>query len=409
MRHLTVEERARARRMDREGFSLREIARDLSWSPSGIRLVLLRDREVEPAPAPAPCFVARAGLLDAQSREEIGRGLVRGHTFAAIARHIGRRTSTVSREVERNGGRNGYRAVAAQAAAIQGARRPKLTHLETRPELADWVIARLLELWSPKQIADQLPIAFPHDPMMRVSHETIYQSLFVQGRGALRKELTACLRTGRATRRPQGRIEKRGRIPGMVMISQRPAEAADRAVPGHWEGDLIIGLNRSAIGTVVERSSRYTLLVHLPRLEGLRHHRAGQERARSGRLRGHRHERRPHHDDDHDARRTAAVADLGPRQGAVRARTVQGRHRHRRLLRRPALTLAARHEREHQRPTATVLPEGTDLSRWAHDDLLAVQAAVNSRPRKVLAWKTPAEVLDEQLQSPHQTGVATTN
>ena len=246
---------------------------------------------------------------------------------------------------------------------------------------------------------------------MRISHEAIYQALYIEGRGALKRELVACLRTGRALRKPRERSRNKpqGHVTADVVLSERPAEAEDRAVPGHWEGDLIIGLNRSAIGTVVERSSRYTLLVHLPRLEGYGTARAGQERARPRRLRRRRDEGRPHHDDDHDARRAAAVTDLGPRQGTLRARAVQDRHRHRRLLRRPALTLAARHEREHQRPAAPVLPQGhrpVPLDRSTTS--LAVQAAVNSRPRKVLGWKTPAEVLDEQLRSLHQAGVATT-
>ena len=168
MRHLTVQERARARRLDREGLSLREIAQDLSMSASGVRLVLLRDRGVELAATSEPCFVARAGPLDARSREEIGRGLVRGQTFTAIARHIGRATSTVSREVKANGGRRCYRAVAAQMASTERARRPKDTHLEARPELAEWVIARLQELWSPQEIAAHGWI-IPHDPEMRVT------------------------------------------------------------------------------------------------------------------------------------------------------------------------------------------------------------------------------------------------
>ena len=194
---------------------------------------------------------------------------------------------------------------------------------------------------------------------MRISHEAIYQALYIEGRGALKRELVACLRTGRALRKPRERSRNKpqGHVTADVVLSERPAEAEDRAVPGHWEGDLIIGLDRSAIGTVVERSSRYTLLVHLPRLEGygtIAPVKNGPALGGYGAIAM------------KDALTTTmttmpaellAVADLGPRQGAVRARPVQGRHRHRRLLRRPALALAARHEREHQRPAAPVLPQ----------------------------------------------------
>ena len=158
-----------------------------------------------------------------------------------------------------------------------------------KPHRADrrWATA-----WSPEQISRRLVLDFPDDIDMRISHEAIYQALYIQGRGALKRELVACLRTGRALRKPRERSRNKpqGHVTADVVFSERPGEAEDRAVPGHWEGDLIIGLNRSAIGTVVERSSRYTLLVHLPRLEGYGTIAPGQERARSGRLRGHRHE-----------------------------------------------------------------------------------------------------------------------
>ena len=380
---LTVQERARVRRLDREGLSLREIARDLSMSASGVRLVLLRDRGVDLAPAPEPCFLARPGPLDAQSREEIGRGLVRGQTFTAIARHIGRRTSTVSREVKANGGRRCYRAVAAQKAATERARRPKDTHLETRPELTAWVIARLEELWSPKQIADQLPIEFPHDPMMRVSHETIYQSLFVQGRGALRKELTACLRSGRATRRSQGRLQTRGKIPAMVMVSQRPPEAEDRAVPGHWEGDLIIGKDgKSAVGTLVERSTRYVMLLHLPGNHGA------------------------------EAVRAAMVAAIN-RLPAELWKSVtwdQGKEmsQHRELLVDTGVQVYfcdphSPWQRGSNENTNGLLrqwmPKGTDLSRFSPDDLLEIERLLNGRPRETLGKAKPRDKLAEVLAS----------
>ena len=381
MRHLTVQERARARRMDREGFTLREIARELSRSWSGIRLVLLRDRGVELEATPEPCFVSRPGRLDAEAREEIVHGLVRGETFAAIARHIGRRTSTVSREVNANGGRGGYRAVPAQLAARERARRPKRTHLEARPELAAWVIARLEELWSPKQIADQLPIEFPHDPMMRVSYETIYQSLFVQGRGALRKELTACLRTGRAARRPQGRMETHGKIPEMVMISQRPAEVADRAVPGHWEGDLIIGKNgKSAVGTLVERSTRYVMLLHLPGNHGAEAVRAAM---------------------------STAIQRL-PAELWKSVTWDQGKEmaKHRELLIDTGVQVYfcdphSPWQRGSNENTNGLLrqwmPKGTDLSVLGPDDLREIERLLNGRPRETLGKAKPCDKLAQVL------------
>src|SRR5712692_6110625 len=202
-----------------------------------------------------------------REREEIAVGLAAGESLRAIAARLGRPASTVSREVRRNSrGARHYRALAAQGQAQWRAARPKTAKLAGNDELRGWVQGKLEENWSPEQISAMLPAEFPDRPEMRVSHETIYQSIYVQGRGALRRELAASLRTGRALRKPRRKTgERRGRIPGMVMISERPAEAADRAVPGHWEGDLLIGAaGRSAIGTLVERTTRFTLLVPLP-------------------------------------------------------------------------------------------------------------------------------------------------
>jgi IS30 family transposase len=367
--------------MDREGYSLREIARDLSRSWSGVRLVLLRDRDVELPAAPEACFVGRPGRLDAESREEIVRGLVRGETFVAIARHIGRETSSVSREVNRNGGRAGYRAVTAQVAATKRARRPKMTHFESRPELAAWVSARLKELWSPEEIADQLPIEFPHDPMMRVSYETIYQSLYVQGRGALRKELSACLRTGRAARRPRDRMDRRGQIPAMVMISERPPEVADRAVPGHWEGDLIIGENgKSAVGTLVERSTRYTMLLHLPDNHGAEAVRAAM---------------------------TEAIQRLpGDLWKSVTWDQGKEMAKHRELLVDTGVQIYfcdphSPWQRGSNENTNGLLrqwmPKGTDLRVHTPDDLREIERLLNGRPRKTLGHAKPCDKLAQVL------------
>jgi IS30 family transposase len=205
--------------------------------------------------------------LSTSEREELSRGLVAGDSLRAISRRLGRAPSTISREVGWSGSREKYRAWRAEEEAMQRARRPKPSKLATHVGLRREVERGLDGLWSPQQISRRLVSDHPEDPEMRVSHETIYKSLFVQARGALRKELTVCLRTGRAQRRPHMRTEHAGggRLKDMVLISERPAEAADRAVPGHWEGDLIIGTRgRSAIGTLVERRSRYVVLLHLP-------------------------------------------------------------------------------------------------------------------------------------------------
>jgi IS30 family transposase len=207
----------------------------------------------------------RSGLrLSLEDREEIRVGLQGGDSFARIARSIGRSASTVSREVNNNGGRQCYRAVAADGAAYRRALRPKPAKLATSPALRARVEELLEARWSPQQISTRLKLEFADDPQMQVSHETIYQSLFVQARGALRKDLARCLRTGRTRRRAQGRVDGRGKITNMVLISERPAEVEDRAVPGHWEGDLILGAhNRSAIVTLVERQTRYVLLARI--------------------------------------------------------------------------------------------------------------------------------------------------
>ena len=200
----------------------------------------------------------------------------------------------------------------------------------------------------------------PQDESMRISHEAIYQALYVQGRGALSRELTACLRTGRALRVPQARTRRRGKhfVTPEVMISQRPAEAKDRAIPGHWEGDLILGLDSSAIGTLVERTTRFTMLLHLPRMAGHGQATPGQGRAAVGRSRRRSSPRRHRRPDRDPARPAAPVPDLGPRRRDGPARPAQDRHRDGGLLLRPQQPLAAGHQREHQRPAAPVLPQG---------------------------------------------------
>jgi IS30 family transposase len=331
--------------------------------------------------------------LSMAEREEIAVGRAAGQGVAVIAAALGRPRCTIYRELARGTGTGGYRATIAQRRAEQRARRPKVAKLAASPRLALEVQARLEKKWSPRQIAATLKQDFPGDPEMYVSHETIYQSLYVQGRGALRRELAACLRTGRALRRPHRKeAGRRGRIPGMVMISERPAEAADRAVPGHWEGDLIMGAgNHSAIGTLVERSTRYCLLLHLP--------------------------------GGHDA---AAVRDQmittiqGLPQMLRRSMTWdQGRE----MLRHADITLAtglqiyfcdphSPWQRGSNENTNGLLrqyfPKHTSLARYTRADLDAAALELNDRPRQTLGWASPAQALTQLLSAQHD-HVATTD
>ena len=251
----------KARKLRAAGFSMRDIGRQVGCSRQEVWRIVRPGSTKGGGPLP---WLPGPGRLSLAEREEISRGLRQGETLTAIASQLARCVSTVSREVKAGGGRADYRAWKGHQRAEACAKRPKAAKLAC-PRLAAQVTTWLEELWSPEEIARRLRIEFPDDPMMRVSHETIYQNLFVQGRGELRRELTRCLRTGRATRRVKTKVENRGHHPNMVMISERPAEVADRAVPGHWEGDLIVGKGgKSAVGTLVERSTRFVLLLHLP-------------------------------------------------------------------------------------------------------------------------------------------------
>ena len=261
MERLSVVEREELWDRWEAGESQRSISRRLGRSPTTVRTQLIASGWNRPVPV-GEWSSLRLSLFE---REEISRGIAGGESLRCIAHGLGRSPSTVSREVKTNGGHLKYRATVAHRASRRRAKRPKATKLAECPRLAEAVEAKLSLWWSPSQISRWLVRAYPDNQEMRVSHETIYQSLFVQGKGALRKELWRSLRTGRATRRPQGKPKStKGQIRDMVMISERPAEVEDRAVPGHWEGDLIVGKHNSAIGTLVERQSRYVMLFGLP-------------------------------------------------------------------------------------------------------------------------------------------------
>jgi IS30 family transposase len=242
------------------GLDCPAVARSLGMNVDTVRAIEAKTGGVRPQPRQRAKRV-----LSLEQREEISRGLAEGVSLREIATRLGWAPSTISREVAHNGGRRSYRALRADRRAWTMAERPKPAKLATCPKLRHIVERKLERHWSPRQISQWLARTFPGDPKLQVSHETIYLSLFVQGRGALRKELHQALRSGRAIRRPraQSPLKRRSRIPDMVLISERPAEVEDRAVPGHWEGDLIVGSKASSIGTLVERHTRFVMLLKL--------------------------------------------------------------------------------------------------------------------------------------------------
>ncbi len=362
-----------------------------------------------------------------------------------IARRLGRSPSTISRELRRNASTRsrtlGYRASTAQWHAERRASRPKVPKLAANDALRGYVQDRLAGViakpdgklvpgpdvrwigrrhgrrqdrrwaraWSPEQISSRLRFDYPEDESMRISHETIYHTLYIQARGSLKRELVACLRTGRALRVPRARTQGRGKkfVPPEILISERPAEADDRAVPGHWEGDLILGVASSAIGTLVERTTRFTMLLHLPRMEG----HGTKPRAKNGpALAGH----------GAEAVRDAIAASITTLPKLLRRSLTwdQGaemaQHAQLRVDTGLAIYFCDPHspwQRGTNENTNGLLrqyfPKGTDLVRYSRNDLDAVAVALNGRPRKTLGWRTPAEAFAELLHSAQRTNVAT--
>jgi IS30 family transposase len=376
---MSVAEKLEIWRLVRSGVSFRIIGRQLGRSDASIRQYVgltggIRPRERTRA----------AVCLSVCEREEISRGLAAGESLRCIAGRLARAPSTISREVTRNGGRCRYRAAASDHAAWARARRPKRCKLATNQRLREAVAGKLGEDWSPQQIAGWLVRTFPDEPEMRVSHETIYLTLFVQSRGALKRELATHLRTRRMMRRSKTHTSRghgRGQIVDAIAISERPAEVEDRAVPGHWEGDLLIGSGRSQIATLVERSTRFVMLVQLP-----------------------------------NGRTTEQVVDAL----AAHVQTLPTQ------LKR-SLTWDRGHElADHKRFTIDTgvqvyfcdpkspwqrgsnentngllrqyFPKGTSIAGFTQEQLDDVAAKLNGRPRQTLGWMTPSEKLDEVLR-----------
>ena len=367
---LTSEERLSLQALVRSGGTHEAAAAAVGCSSKSVQRLLRRTGGMKPRRTP------RAALrLSVLEREEISRGMQAGISCRAVARQVGRSPSTVSRDVAASGGRTRYRAWRADARASRYARRPKMSKLLSCTPLRREVERRLQQRWSPQQISARLRTDFPDDLNMRVSHETIYQSLFVQGRGALRSELTRCLRSGRAQRRPSGRHVGTGELKDMVLLSERPPEAADRAVPGHWEGDLIIGKKSlSAIATLVERQTRFIMLCRLP--DGRLAEQVKIALAKKiGSL--------------PELLRRSLTWDRGKEMGEhVRFTVETGVQVYFCDPRSPWQRASNENSNGLIRQ---YFPKGTDLSGHTQLQLDRVAAELNDRPRQTLNWETPSE------------------
>jgi IS30 family transposase len=364
----------------REGESLVAIATALQRGPARIYRIV----EAEGGIAPPPRRRSRLALTTTE-REEISRGIARGASVRAIARQLRRAPSTISREIQRHGRRPYYRAQRADRRAWARTRRPKRCRLATRPALCRAVAAKLARQWSPQQIVGWLRATFPSDPDMQVSHETIYRSLFVQSRGVLKRELLQQLRRQRPFRHARTATRAghhRGRIVDAVSIRERPAEAADRAVPGHWEGDLLVGAGQSShVVTLVERQSRYVVLIRVPNK-----HTRTVVRALARRV-----QRLP------SGLVKSLTWDRGTELADHRAFTVATNVR---VYFCDPYSPWQRGSNENTNGLLRqYLPKGADLSRYTQAQLDAIALRLNTRPRLTLGFQTPAAKLTEIVAS----------
>ena len=391
----------------------------------------------------APALSGR--YLTFSEREEIALRLADNQGVREIARHLGRAPSTISREIRRNAStRSGsftYRASTAQWHAERSRMRPKASKLTSHPELRRYVQERLAGVitapdgtavpgpkvswsgrrhgrrkhrrwaraWSPEQIARRLPVDFPDDATMRISHEAIYQALYIEGRGGLKRASSACLRTGRPLRVPRGRRQGKGKsfVAPELLIRNRPPEVSRRDTPGHWEGDLILGVGSSAIGTLVERASRFTLLLHLPRMPQFK---TATRQKHGPALAGH----------GAEAVRVAIRRAIEKLPQSLRRSLTwdQGAEmaQHEMLSKQTGLDIyfcdpRSPWQRGSNENTNGLLrqyfPKGTDLCSHSPRELFAVARALNTRPRKVLGWRTPTEILNHVLKTNQMPPVAT--
>ena len=386
---LTVAEKAEIWRRRARGEPIWMIARHIGRSRFAVR-----DQVTATGGVPPHLAQRSRRELTVIEREELTRGLAVGESCRALARKLGRAHSSISREVRRNGGREGYRAAEADEAAGVRRHRPKASKLALSPRLRVEVEAGLQKWWSPKQISVWLKQEYSDDPLMQISPETIYISLYVQGRGTLRKELTKYLRSQRTYRRAKNEIRRKGpkMIPNPIMISQRPAEANDRAVPGHWEGDLLLGTPTTAIGTLVERSTRYVMLFSLAR---------SMNRA--------------------EAVRQGIAASIVTLPASLRRSLTwdQGAEmsQHQRFTVDTGVAIYfCDPGRPWQRGTnentngllRQFFPKGRSLARVTQPELDRVADLLNGRPRETLGWRTPAKALAQVLkESMSATGAPT--
>ena len=360
-----------------QGLTIREAARVAGISPRAVDRLVSEHGRMSSVSGYRP----RSNVLGLEEREEIRVGIDRGESDIEIADRLGRHRSTVWREIKANGGRRLYRAFRAHDEATLRAKRSRASWWETRPLLWEYVYQQLQARWSPQQISHRLRKEHPDDASWWVSHESIYQAIYVQGRGSLRKELAGCVRNGRVTRKPRTRPPNNpdwGRIPNMVNISQRPAEADDRAVPGHWEGDLILGKgSRSAVATLVERSTRFGMLIQIE-------NRTAQ----------------------HVAQRLTQEIQRLPQELFKSLTWDQGKEmtQHAKFKIDTGIDVFfcdphspwQRGSNENWNGLVRqYLPKGTDLSIHTQNDLDEMAQSLNTRPRMTLDWETPAERLNQ--------------
>ena len=363
------------------GYHVRDIARAFGRDHGSIRSLLLQQGGIAPAPRSRACIA-----LTLVEREDISRGIAAGDSGRAIAKRLGRVASTICREISRNGGRESYRASRADSGAWQSALRPKLCLLAQNRTVRNLVAGKLMLQWSPEQISGWLKEEFPADESMRVSHETIYRSLFIQARGVLKRELIKHLRTNRSMRRPHrvsAHHELRGRIRDAISISERPAEVEDRAVPGHWEGDLISGSKNSHIVTLVERHSRFTTLIKVPNKETVTVIAALTKQIR----------RLP------SSLRRSLTWDRGHEMAKHELFTIETN------VKVYFCDPSSPWQRGSNENTNGLLrqyfPKGTDLSTHSQAHLDKIALRLNQRPRETLGFKTPAAKLRASVASIH--------